>query len=207
MKTLMRKVALILVLVCIFAMVLPVSAAEERIDLYKSGGGDGPKNVLAVGDIAVKFTVPEGKMLKAFVFIDSPTWTKKDSTGEIVLFRWNTDYATTVAGDRLESHSELHADNSDFRLDVKGYYGPGTYLVLMPKDAATNDLGVWTDGKNPDVGAVTYINGKEVSYMAKSCIYVADDNPPTSDSTTVFAYVLIIAAAGAIVFKKRRAEA
>ncbi len=80
-------------------------------------------------------------------------------------------------------------------------------MVLMPKDAATNDLGVWTDGKNPDVGAVTYINGKEVSYMAKSCIYVADDNPPTSDSTTVFAYVLIIAAAGAIVFKKRRAEA
>ena len=133
MKTLMRKVALILVLVCIFAMVLPVSAAEERIDLYKSGGGDGPKNVLAVGDIAVKFTVPEGKMLKAFVFIDSPTWTKNDSTGEIVLFKWDTDYATTVAGDRLESHSELHADNSDFRLDVNGYYGPGTYLVLMPR--------------------------------------------------------------------------
>ena len=84
MKTLMRKVALILVLVCIFAMVLPVSAAEERIDLYKSGGGDGPK-CSCCRRYCSQVYCAEGKMLKAFVFIDSPTWTK-DSTGEIVLF-------------------------------------------------------------------------------------------------------------------------
>lgn len=203
MKNVVKKAAILLVMICMMAMVLPVSAAEEHIALNGPGGGDGPKNVRAVGDIAVKFTVPEGKMLKAFVFDNSPTWEKEDSEGEIVLFRWNTDYATTVAGQPLASHSELHADNEDFRVDVNGYAGPGTYLAVMLKDKATNDLGVWTNSKN-DSGAVTFLNGQEVSYMAASFIIVDDDNPPTSDSSAIFAYIFLIATTGVVVFRKRR---
>lgn len=204
MKSIFRKFALVLVFICMIALVLPVNAAEERINLYNAGGGSGPQNVRGVGDIAIKFTVPNGKMLKVIAFENAPTWEKEDSTGEIVLYKWNTDYATTVAGKVLERHSELHKDNADFKIEVKGYCGPGTYLLVMLKDKATNDLGTWTNSKN-DSGAVTYVNGSEVSYMAKSYMILDADNPPTSDATTIFAYVLLAAAAGVIVFKRRTA--
>ncbi len=175
MKKSVKSVLMLVVILSLFTMMLPVSAetitVNEEIVQFTSGGGDGPKNTLS-GEFAQKFTVPAGKTLEEFIFIAAPTWSQADSSVDILLYKWNKDYDTTVSGTVLGTHHETnHPDNSDLVCKFGKSFAAGDYLVVMDKASATNHIGTWTE-KSID-GAVAFIDGVEASgWCARAKILV-----------------------------------
>lgn len=199
-----RIILFTLVLLTIFTS-LAVYADQTTINLYGAAGSGDPQNVKVVGDLGVKFDVPAGKKLVKFTLSGSPTWVKTDTEAELVLFRWNTDYATTVAGTKLETYREHHADNTDFNLVVSGNYGEGTYLVLLAASTATNDVGTWTHVYDKSVNATTFVNGTKHDNMARSYIVVTDATAAaTMDASSILALTFVALTASVILFKKRK---
>ncbi len=176
MKRQFKVIFSFLIVFSMFISMLPVSAETiklyEDINLFTSGGGDGPKNTLS-GEFAQKFTVPAGKQLEEVVFIACPTWTESDSSVDVLLYKWNQDYDTTVSGTVLGTHHETnHPDNSDMVCKFGKSFAAGDYLVVMDKASATNNIGTWTE-KAID-GTTAFIDGVEAdSWGAKARLRVS----------------------------------
>ena len=91
---------------------------------------------------------------------------------KLSVYKWDTDYATTVKGEELRTYIfEGFGDNEmvDFEFDEP--LGAGEYLVLLHDGKSPgHGAAVWT--KSAGQGIKTYLNGKEASLGVVGMFYV-----------------------------------
>ncbi len=228
----------ILVILIMCGMAVPVlSGAEEgqeTIRLWTDNGSQRVRtNVGGSNTGGVQFTVPEGKVMKAFQIDLTPT-----AVMCVELFRWDTDYATTVAGTVLEKIENVSiADGAGAAFPFSKDYGAGTYLVRMRN--TQYDYLPWCSNAAPE-GVTCYFNENpkvssdwtepgddnifyKVSYIAAEAPVEAPTEAPTEttppaetdvpitqtgDETLLTAGILLLGfgAVGAAVLKRRRSR-
>lgn len=90
-----------------------------------------------------------------------PNWGTNKGNLTLSLYRWNTDYPSTVAGAPLVSQTYVDfQDNARLNVSSAAGFPPGAYLWVLSQPSGT--VGVW---KYPDnvSGIVNYFNGAVVS--------------------------------------------
>ncbi|GAA4310510.1 hypothetical protein GCM10023143_19020 [Compostibacter hankyongensis] len=135
--------------------------------LFDATGAKSPVQIAPDGSVAQQFTVAADFYR---LLVISPTWGGNMSNITLKLYRWQTDYATTVAGTVLAQQSfEHYGDNQRLDLTNSDGFPAGTYLWVMsdPNDPAVGKSGVWKYASTK-TGSVIYQNGVEVegSYQA-----------------------------------------
>lgn len=111
-----------------------------------------------------------------------PTWHSTTSGGTLKLFKWNTDYNTTVSGTPLATQAFSNIpDNSYINLDTQTLYA-GTYVWTFSN--AVNSVGIWKYEGSHVTGNVNYMNGSTVTGDYEVQInYNSWDNIRTKHST------------------------
>lgn len=142
------------------------------------GGEQTALNMRRGQELGVKFSVEEGLYAKS-ISAQCPSW--GDSKGDIrfSLYKWNTDYETTVAAMPIVSEKYSgFADNTELVLKLtdsagKGV-GEGEYLWLIHEgyDVRINEddksepvgVGVWTyAAPSADSGMTVFFEGEEIA--------------------------------------------
>ncbi len=120
---------------------------------YDEGAYSMPLNLRKGQDLAMKFSVPANKVAKSVKMV-SPSWA--DNKGEIRLsiYKWTTDYETTVASDPIVTEKYVNYDDCAelvFNLcDTAGKgIGSGEYLFRVHEGLDTR---VNPDDANEPVG-------------------------------------------------------
>lgn len=119
---------------------------------------------------AVRFTLSDEQWLIG-ASVSCASWSDNFGSLTFYLYRWNTDYETTVAGEPvLKQTFEDFEDNSslsmDFdRVDEKAI-GAGTYLLVVKDgiDTQGTGVGVWTGSYWQDEDAEFYSSYDFVGY-------------------------------------------
>ena len=151
---------------------------HKYIDMYVEEGDRTPISLLASGSsVAARFVVAEGFLEEATV--DCPSW--NDNVGSLTLkiFKWNTDYATTVAGEPVFAQTYVdYSDNetlcAEFFTDDSRGLEAGEYLWWLGDgvDANNSGVGLWSYKCPTDMdglvelykdGKVTTANGWQAS--------------------------------------------
>lgn len=208
------------------------TAGEEILEntMYTGSGRD-PHN-LAEGPIAILVDVPEGYALREVIGIQSPTWGAHESGSDAIaeVYKWTGDYDGTVAGDVLASGEVTnHADNSNAVYTLNKDVPAGRYLVEFTQ-TGTEAIGFWCFTSVNEEGAVCLKNGDDAGFWPDTHIKIVaveqqdqgntedpgeNQNPgenqqpeehvQTGDVTiTLFAIVVVLALAAAVVFAKKR---
>ena len=117
------------------------------------------------------------------------------NTWSFKVWQWNTDYATTVAGEPLfVANGENHADNSNFSIDIPAELGiRGDIYYEIEYLSGSGGFTGWTaDADSVTPGLETYVAGNLVSgsYSASITVGVAkptkyDNYAPAIDTWTV----------------------
>ncbi|HOJ62017.1 MAG TPA: hypothetical protein PK878_17175 [bacterium] len=101
------------------------------------------------------------------VGIASPTWNGYGAGYRLRLYKWNTDYDTTVAQSPIaEKTIENHSDNARGELLLTAPQPEGKYLLLTDMPVrGTGNVGHWgwsnSDWWDPDT--IAYSNGEEIA--------------------------------------------
>ncbi len=215
----MKKVFSIFVfmLMCCSLFVLFSSAAESSIiSLYDDKLDVSERTAEQLNDNSwgTKFTVPEGKELINFTYIQLPTWGAGTGvTCQFNIYLWDTDYATTVAKTPLIPQQTLtYGDNDKREIVFSEPLKAGNYLVVL-SDAQGKNGGIFTTWCYPEKDGdlfETYIDGEEAEYNGMTEIIVRDaasQNPKTGDMNTTGFYMLVAAVLILTVWIKHRSVA
>ena len=136
-------------------------AGEELLDgILIEKGGD-PVDMKLSGAFGIRFTVPEGYALRALLGTDSPTWSNPGggSSACANIYKWNTDYETSVAGDSLAYAEEIdHADNATLVLTFNKDVPAGEYLAVI-ESIGENSIGFWCNTTSTGEATEVYLNG------------------------------------------------
>lgn len=124
----------------------------------------GDQNAVKVGDgggfkaIGAKFTA---EFIITDISISCPSWS--DDIGSMIfkIFKWDTDYATTVAGEPVFIDTETfvdYPDNSMMEVSFEPEIEPGTYLWELSE--GKDGVGVWAFKTHGEEGLEFYRNGE-----------------------------------------------
>ena len=147
------------------------TAAPKKRDQYNSiainDGGDHSPISLANGtdSAAVRFVVTEGYI--EYANASCPSWSDDIGNLTFKLFKWDTDYATTVAGTPVaEQTFENYSDNATLEITFNddGYgIEAGEYLLWLGDgvDESGSGVGFWAGACNTNEEAIVeyYYNG------------------------------------------------
>lgn len=140
------------------------SGKYAYIDFYEdSGAGHVPYSLLTEGSsIGMHFKVAEG-FLEDFS-INCPSWSNDIGSLTMRIYKWNTDYATTIAGKpAAEETFTDYVDNSwlflYFSKDGAKGLEAGEYLVTLGDGVDASDtpnVGLWTYSPSTDPAIIEY---------------------------------------------------
>jgi hypothetical protein len=140
--------------------------------IYYNGG----KRTLGIPNYAaLKFTASSSFY---GVTAQCPSWS--DSTGNITftLYKWNTDYNTTISGVPLKSTTFInYYDNSNLPLEFSTPLPAGDYLWLLSQ--GTQTVGVWK-ATNGSANAQSYYQNVPVTGYYQTYIAYSPITSPTS---------------------------
>lgn len=144
--------------------------ADNSIDMWTcSNGGPRPYDNFTISGThtavqltgsnvaAQKFTSTQwfGK-----VQVRVPTYFTSNSGITLKLYKWNTDYSTTIAGNALATQTFTNVvDNSILTLNSTNDFGTFLWTLSSP----VNSIGVWKYSLSSMPNNVNYLNGATVS--------------------------------------------
>jgi hypothetical protein len=130
----------------------------ERVLHYRDAPEQSPVSLKGPSTAAQKFAAAAPFYGVAVV---CPNWNSTNSSLTFSLYRWHTDYATTLQGPPLASAAfENYQDNQHLVLTKKEKFGPGDYLWVLSKPSGT--AGTWRrEAAMP--GVINYLDGKETT--------------------------------------------
>jgi len=134
-------------------------AKSGRVDTDNSTGASEHHN-LKNGDKLAVLVNAKNKLVGGSFYLSS--YDNSIGTIKFDVYKWDTDYATTVAGEILASDTALNfKDNSQFEAKFDGL-SSGYYLIVISGTAPDDDFGVavWTRGKS--MTSVTFKNGNRI---------------------------------------------
>ena len=123
--------------------------------------GDSNHHNLKSGDKVAVLVNAKGALTGGSFYLSS--YDNNVGTVNFDVYRWDTDYSTTVAGNVLATASAVNfADNSQYEVKFEGL-SSGYYLIVVSGSAPEGDFGVavWTRGASQT--SITFINGKRVN--------------------------------------------
>jgi len=106
------------------------------------------------------------------ISFECPSWS--DDIGQMTLdiYKWNTDYETTVAGSPIFTETELftdYPDNATIEVELpENLCGPGEYLYTF-RDGR-DGVGMWKSKDNVE-GIQSYFKGNPVSGVYKTYLF------------------------------------
>ncbi|MDD4772485.1 MAG: hypothetical protein PHZ09_02635 [Eubacteriales bacterium] len=142
----------------------------KYIDFYEDdGGGHNPYSLMAEGSsIGVHFKVEEG-FLEDFS-INCPSWSNDIGSLTMRVYKWDTDYASTVAASPVAEETFVDYVDNDWLImyfDDDGAKGleAGEYLVTLGDgvDESGSGVGLWTYGPIDDPAIVNYYANGEIT--------------------------------------------
>lgn len=148
----------------------PAKDSYAYIDFYEdNGGGHNPYSLLAAdSSIGVHFKVAEG-FLEDFS-VNCPSWSNDIGSLTMRVYKWNTDYATTVAGTPAAEETFVDYVDNDwlimyFNADGAKGLEAGEYLVTLGDgvDESGSGVGLWTYGPIADPAIINYYANGEVT--------------------------------------------
>ncbi|MCL1792404.1 MAG: hypothetical protein FWG34_00890 [Oscillospiraceae bacterium] len=128
---------------------------ESERHAVKVGEGGGYKS------IGVKFTA---EFTITDIDLSCPSWSDDIGTMVFRLYKWDTDYATTVAGTPVLVDEETlvdYPDNAMMSLDFGIEIEPGTYLWELSE--GKDGVGMWSFKTPGEDGLEFFRNGEKVS--------------------------------------------
>ena len=137
-----------------------------------------PLNLKRGNVLGVKFTVGENEYARA-ITAEYPSWSDNYGGLTLSLYKWDTDYDTTIAAMPVytESHDDI-VDCQEIIFDIcdsagKGV-GQGEYLWLVHKGYDTgHGVGIWTmDAPDAESGITVFYDGEPVDYGPKATINI-----------------------------------
>jgi hypothetical protein len=136
--------------------------------LYTDGDGISKTAVALSGTnvVAQKFTIGN-----AFygVGVPSPTWGSTVNGLTIKLYKWNTNYSTTIAGTPLASQTYTnYADGSNIKLTNNSLFPADTYLWVLSNPSGTAGVWQYSVGK---ANEIQYLNGTVVTGAFRAFIF------------------------------------
>ena len=137
----------------IFSLVIPVSAASE----ISIQNGTGNREPIRVGDSFSYRAIVNGAFT-GFAF-SMPTWEKKTSSCTVSLYKWNTNFDTTVSQSPLAQKSFNPMVDGNYHWVEFDEQPAGEYLFHVSDASA--DVGVWTNTGPSNPKGFMYINGIE----------------------------------------------
>jgi hypothetical protein len=166
------------------------NAGEELLDGVLMEKGGEAVDMKAAGAFGIRFTVPEGYALRALLGTDSPTWSNPGggSSACVNIYKWNSDYDTTVAGDSLAYGEELdHADNATLVLNLDKDIPAGDYLAVI-ESIGEKPIGFWCNTTSAGEATGVYLNGAETTKYPgmKYRLLVLESEPETTGETADF---------------------
>lgn len=133
----------------------PVITSTSSEYVSKLGVAFTPVN-LKRATYGLKFDVAENEYLQYFSVVDAPSWGNSLGGLNVSIYKWDTDYATTISSAPLYSSDAVDfADNSTHSFAVNSASDifsitNGTYLAVIKgipsADGSTDDVGIWTAG-------------------------------------------------------------
>jgi hypothetical protein len=135
----------------------------EKVLYFNEAGTHDPVRLLTNNTAAQKFTATD-----PFYAIDvaCPSWGTSNSSLTLSLYKWQTDYSTTLASAVVATQIYTnYVDNQNLQLAKDDKFTSGEYLWVLSNPSGT--AGVWK--KEREVSGVTnYLNGQAVtgSYRA-----------------------------------------
>ena len=140
------------------------------ISAYENGSTQSPISLLGE-DSSVAIHIASEGILES-VSAECPSW--NDAIGSLTMkfYAWNTDYATTIAGECLVAETFVdYEDNATLQMDLTDDYAEGglpagEYLWVLCDgvDASNSGVGIWAKvlPEEPDPAILgKYTNGKE----------------------------------------------
>ncbi len=155
MKT-KRFLALLLcavMVISVFAAVIPVSAASE----VSIQNGTGNREPIRVGKTYSYRAMVNGSFT-GFGFC-MPTWTKPDSYATLSIYKWQDNFDKTVKIEPIASKEFKPLKDGQYHWVEFDAQPAGEYLFHISDGGA--DVGVWTNSSPTDSKGFLYINGVE----------------------------------------------
>lgn len=171
-----KPILMTLIIVLCVVSYLGIYASESIVKMHSADpapDGSRFKNT-DEGVVAVSLDVKGGK----FVGLIIPSWYDPPTSTSIMLYKWDTDYQTTVSkmpifSDLIEDLSDsgwVNPGEKDFRVNFERAFAEGKYLLVFRKNT-DHALHIPTHAAYKD--SVAYFNGElyeNVSYRVSSII-------------------------------------
>ncbi len=141
------------------------------VSTYTEDGNRTPISLLAKDSSVAAHIASEG--ILESVSANCPSW--NDAVGSLTMkfYAWNTDYATTIAGQALVAETFVdYEDNATLEMDLtddfaEGGLPAGEYLWVLCDgvDEGKSGVGIWAQGFPEEDPAIKglYQNGKELT--------------------------------------------
>ena len=133
----------------------PVITSTSSENVSKLGVAFTPVN-LKRATYGLKFDVAENEYLQYFSVVDAPSWSNSKGGLNVSIYKWDTDYATTISSAPLYSSDAVDfVDNTTHSFAVNSASDifsitNGTYLAVIKgipsADGSADDVGIWTAG-------------------------------------------------------------
>ena len=142
----------------------------KYIDFFEdNGGGHNPYSLMAEGSsIGVHFKIEEG-FLEDFS-VACPSWSNDIGSLTMRVYKWDSDYSTTVAGEPVAEETFVDYVDNDWIImyfNDDGAIGPeaGEYLVTLGDgvDESGSGVGLWTYGPAEDPAILSYWANGEIT--------------------------------------------
>jgi len=99
------------------------------------------------------------------VYLRCSSWGDTVGTLDFTLYKWDTDYQTTIKGDAVDTHSMSGYKGSTVYTVLDGAYEAGEYLLVITTPNYAEGVGLYHYGlaSGENKGYISYENGKEMS--------------------------------------------
>lgn len=125
---------------------------------YSASGNHDPVQLTGSDVAAEEFTAPYDFR---FIEVTVPTWQTSNASITLSLYRWNTDYGTTISGTPVATQTFSNVqDNSNLQLSFPSVKS-GTYLWAVSNPQ--NTIGVWKYDGSSMPGNVNFFNGQQTT--------------------------------------------
>ncbi len=161
---------------------------------------------------AQKFSFTD-KEMTTLTLPNIPTWGPRkdgeveDNSAKISVYKWNTDYETTIAGTALKVYQITnHADGQNEVITFDKPLAAGTYLwVCSDVEVGVGGFGFWGGTVTDTKGAVGFQDGTEMVDVFRMSITLQDPTNPSTGNAGVI--ILVMFSAMALIILKKRVMA
>lgn len=130
----------------------------EKINNYTDDDSHTPTALNAGNTAAQRFSISQPFYA---LRVACPNWGSTSSNLTLTLYKWQTDYATTLAGTPVASEKYISfKDNQNLEIANEQLLPAGEYLWLLSEPSGS--AGVWLKSKNK-TGVTNYLNGQTVT--------------------------------------------